>query len=319
MKILVTGGAGFIGYHTCLELLKQGHEVVILDNISSGSIKNVHDLSAGNHQNITFIDGDINEDYDLDIAMEGVDSIIHLAAKVSVHESIDTPSITSYTNVQGFINVADHARQHGITRLVYASSAAIYGESSYASDSGVQNNTPISPYGLDKLTDESYAQLFNGLYKIKTIGLRYFNVYGPRQDPNSQYAGVIGKFISRAIIGLPLVIFGDGEQQRNFVYVGDIAKVNVAAATGLGGFDQFQGVVNVAKPDGEVTLNQLIDKIDKIVNLDIIRDYQSAIAGDIRISQPNLGKFRAIYADYALMRPLDDGLFHLVEYLKSGI
>jgi len=315
MKILVTGGAGFIGYHTCKELLNQGHEVVVIDDLSTGTDRNVDHRS-------TLFEADITLDsQDLVEAIDGADSIIHLAAKVSVRESIESPSLTSNVNLMGFINVADKARLLGVKRIVYASSAAIYGDDTNfglpSDESGIDYN-PISPYGLDKLTTEKYAILFHKLYGTQTIGLRYFNVYGPRQDPNSQYAGVIGKFISKALLDQPLTIFGDGEQRRNFVYVGDVAKVNAAAATGDGEFSKFQGILNVGKPNGEITLNQLVRKVNKVIDKPITVTYQDPVVGDIRISVPGLINFCATYANHASMHPLDDGLVHLVEYLRAA-
>lgn len=321
MRVLVTGGAGFIGFHTCSQLLKQGHQVVILDNLSTGKITNIQDLA---HDELTFINGSILDNEALINALDGVESVIHLAAKVSVRESIDNPSHTSLTNVHGFINVADKARLLGVNRIVYASTAAIYGDVQggfqgfgHSADDPEAVHKPISPYGLDKLTDENYAALFNMLYGIQTIGLRYFNVYGPRQDPTSHYAGVIGKFISLALNDQPLTIFGDGEQRRNFVYVEDIARVNAAAATGQGGFATFQGFVNVAKPDGVVTLNQMVRKLNKIIGKPIAVNYVDPVVGDIRASIPVLNTFVSLFDDHASMRPLDDGLVHLVDFLKS--
>lgn len=319
MRVLVTGGAGFIGFHTVTQLLKQGHEVIVLDDLSTGKITNIQDLS---HDNLTFVKGDILDDNQLILCMDGVQSVIHLAAKVSVRESIDNPSHTSRTNALGFISVVDTARLLGVKRVVYASSAAVYGDvgSEFygrSVDEGDVLLRPISPYGLDKLTNESYASLFNKLYGLQTIGLRYFNVYGPRQDPKSHYAGVIGKFISLALNGQPLTIFGDGEQRRNFVYVEDIAKVNVAAATGVGQFSHFQGYVNVGKPDGVVTLNQMVRKLNQIIGKPIAVNYADPVLGDIRISHPSLNKFTSLYDDHASMRPLDEGLVHLVDFLKS--
>lgn len=316
MRVLVTGGAGFIGFHTVTQLLKQGHEVIVLDDLSTGKITNVQDAA---HDELTFIQGDILDDEALINALDGVESVVHLAAKVSVRESIDNPSFTSRTNVHGFINVLDKARLLGVKRVVYASSAAVFGDTpggfTASSDDETLLLEPISPYGLDKLTNEHYASLFNKLYGLQTIGLRYFNVYGPRQDPKSHYAGVIGKFISLALNDQPLTIFGDGEQRRNFVYVDDVAKVNAAAATGS--FNTFQGYVNVAKPDGVVTLNQMVRKLNKIVGKPISVNYVDPVPGDIRISQPSLNKFTSLYAEHASMRPLDEGLVHLVDFLKS--
>jgi UDP-glucose 4-epimerase len=269
---------------------------------------------------MSIVFGDITKPDSIWIAMQGVDSIIHLAAKVSVKESIEHTNITSNINVQGFIEILEQARYLDIKRIVYASSAAIYGDTyqGFCLDEPQCNYTPISPYGLDKITDEKYADLFHVLHGMQTIGLRYFNVYGPRQDPNSQYAGVIGKFINKALNGEPLTIFGDGEQMRNFVYVGDIAKVNAAAATGQGSFASFQGSLNVAKHNGEITLNQLVNQIDEAAGTKSVVAYQDAVVGDIKLSQPNLTRFLNTYNDHNKMLRLDEGLKHLVDFLKSS-
>ena len=317
MRVLITGGVGFVGFHACQELLKQGHEVVVIDNLSSGSIVNMQDITD---DNLTFYYGDVTVPGELTRVLQGIDSIIHLAAKVSVRESIENPTLTSYVNVQGFINVLDKARMYGIKRVVYASSAAIYGDTyqGFCLDEPQCKYTPISPYGLDKSVNEQYAQLFSKLYGLQTIGLRYFNIYGPRQDPSSQYAGVIGKFISKALKGEPLTIFGDGDQMRNFVYVGDIAKVNAAAATGQLMIENFQGVLNVAKPLGEITLNYLVNLIDEATGIKSVVNHQPAVPGDIKLSEPNLTRFTNLYKDSHDMLRLNEGLVHLVDYLKSS-
>ena len=326
MKILVTGGAGFIGFHTCQELIIQGHEVVIFDDMSTGKRQNLDDLGVDSGlDDIDFVFGDATVDSpELANAMEGVDAIMHLAAKVSVRDSIESPRVTSATNLQAFINIADLARLRGINRIVYASSAAIYGDQQdfyfkHSSDAIPRDpkNLPLSPYGLDKLTNEAYADLFNQLYHMQTIGLRYFNVYGPRQDPQSPYAGVIGKFISLALNGETLSIFGDGEQVRNFIYVEDIAKVNAAAVTGSFGFKDFQGVVNVAKVDGVVSINKLVRELNKIIAKPISVAYQDASEGEIKISIPTLENFISLYPNSADMKSLDDGLTELVSFLKT--
>jgi len=235
--VLVTGGAGFIGSHAVDLLLERGVQVRVLDNLSSGHLENL----PGSHVKLEFVKGDIREPRAVKAAMQGISHCLHLAAQVSVESSVQDPANSAHDNILGFINVLHAAHEGEVQRLVYASSAAVYGNPAYLPLDEQAPLKPISPYGLEKYVDEQYADLYASVYGMSCLGLRYFNVYGPRQDPASSYAGVISLFIDRLRSGRKLRVFGDGKQTRDFIYVGDIAQANVAALQG-----ELTGACNVA-------------------------------------------------------------------------
>ncbi len=235
MHVLVTGGAGFIGSHSVEALLDAGAEVTVLDNFSAGRRANLPE-----HGKLRIVEGDIRDAPSVQRAMTGVDHILHLAAQVSVRASVEAPALSASHNVAGFLNIADAARRPGVLRLVYASSAAVYGAPRVLPLDEGSACEPLSPYGLEKLVNDQYAALFGRLYGTSMLGLRYFNVYGPRQDPASPYAGVISRFASRLASNEPLSVFGDGQQTRDFIFVKDVARANVAALR-----SKCNGVLNV--------------------------------------------------------------------------
>ncbi len=224
MHVLITGGAGFIGSHTTDQLLAAGARVRVLDNFSSGKRENLP-----SHPDLEVIASDIRDPVAVAGALAGVTHVLHLAAQVSVQASVESPAESASVNVAGFLNVLDGVRRAGIRRFVYASSAAVYGIPARLPLDESAPSLPISPYGLEKAINDQYAALFLELYGVPTLGLRYFNVFGPRQDPASPYSGVISIFTRRLRENLPLTVFGDGQQTRDFVYVGDVARANVLA------------------------------------------------------------------------------------------
>lgn len=272
-SILVTGGAGFIGSHTVDALLAKGFRVRVFDNLSSGKLSNLPQHAA-----LEFVDGDIRDAQAVSSAMANIGAVLHLAAQVSVQSSIEQPVASSEINVRGFLNVLDAARQAGIKRVVYASSAAVYGLPSELPLREVALTRPMSPYGLEKLINDQYAALYDELYGMTCLGMRYFNVYGPRQDPKSPYAGVISKFNDAARADQALKVFGDGLQTRDFVYVGDVAQSNLAA---LG--SDLQGVCNIGT-GRSVTLLQMIDALREVVNELLPVEHMPERSGDIRDS-----------------------------------
>jgi nucleoside-diphosphate-sugar epimerase len=225
MKMLVTGGAGFIGSHIVRRLLAMGREVRVLDNLSTGHIEN---LSSVAHE-IEFLQGDIRDIVAVREAMQGCDAVVHLAAVPSVPRSIADPATSHDANATGTLNVLMAARDAGVGRVVAASSSSIYGSNPELPKRESLQPLPISPYAVSKLAAESYCRSFFEVYGLETVALRYFNVFGPRQDPNSEYAAVIPKFIQSLRNGEPPVIFGDGEQSRDFTYVSNVVDANVAA------------------------------------------------------------------------------------------
>lgn len=274
-QILVTGGAGFIGSHTVDVLLSQGANVIVFDNLLSGKLSNL-DLS---HPHLKFIQGDILDYPALQAAMAGCDAVLHLAALPSVPKSIENPVESLRVNIQGFLHVLQAIREmKRSVRLVYASSAAVYGAAETlpcCDDQPPAAEALLSPYALEKANDEYYAALFARLFGVTSLGLRYFNVYGVRQDPSSPYSGVISKFIEWYQHDHAITIFGDGKQSRDFIYVGDVARANVLALQG-----DYCGVLNVATGVPE-TLQSLVRYIEAVSGKPAQVDFVAARAGDI--------------------------------------
>ena len=271
--VLVTGGAGFIGSHSVDRLLSLGHQVRVLDNFSSG---HAHNLAP--HPRLTVIEGDVRDPRAVSAAMEPCSHVLHLAAQVFVPESIANPVASASINIVGYLHVLDAARRLGVARVVYASSAAVYGAASSEPLTEASPTGPESPYGLEKLVNDHYAALFGQLYGQSLCGMRYFNVYGPRQDPRSPYSGVISKFLQRAMAGEGLTVFGDGLQTRDFVSVYDVARANAAAL-----FAQTTGVVNVAT-GRSATLLELIAALGEVLGRPLPVVHAPGRSGEVRHS-----------------------------------
>lgn len=281
MHVLVTGGAGFIGSHSVDLLLASGARVRVLDSFSSGKREN---LSA--HPQLEIVTGDIRDKAAVDSALAGITHVLHLAAQVSVATSVEQPLTSAAINIGGFLNVLDGARRQGVQRFVFASSAAVYGVPAKLPLDETTPALPISPYGAEKAINDQYGALYRELYGFSTLGLRYFNVFGPRQDPGSPYSGVISIFARRLRDGKPLTVFGDGVQTRDFIYVGDVARANVAALKSEAG-----GVCNVATGH-TVTLLQLIEALAEAAGVTPQVSHSEARAGDIRHSAADNGRLR---------------------------
>lgn len=272
--VLVTGGAGFIGSHTVDCLLAQGRRVRVFDNFSTGQRANL----PVDHPGLEIIAADVRQAKAVEAAMAGVSAVLHLAAQVSVATSVADPRGSAEVNIDGFLCVLDAARRAGVSRFVYASSAAVYGSPAdlpLSEDAPVQ---PLSPYGLEKLVNDQYGQLFGGLYGMSCLGLRYFNVYGPRQDPGSPYSGVISLFGRNLRQGQALTVFGDGGQTRDFIYVGDVARANAAALTAT-----LEGVCNVAT-GRSVRLLDLVAALSEVAGMPAELRFAPERPGDIRLS-----------------------------------
>lgn len=277
MHVLVTGGAGFIGSHSVDCLLAAGARVRVLDNFSSGKMANLGGHQAGDPA-LEIIEGDVRDPAAVAAAMVGITHVLHLAAQVSVVVSVQLPVESASTNVTGFLNVLDSARRQGVRRFVYASSAAVYGLPAKLPLHEEDPALPISPYGLEKAIDDQYAALYRELYGTSAAGMRYFNVFGPRQDPSSQYSGVISIFAQRMKEGQDLTIYGDGGQTRDFIYVGDVARANVAALQ-----SDMGGVCNVATGH-TVSLLDLVATLADIEGRKPVVHFAEARSGDIRHS-----------------------------------
>ena len=298
-KVLITGGAGFIGSHTADLLMEQGIPVRVLDNLSSGHRHNLPDQ----HPLLEFIEGDICDADAVKEAMNGVSHCLNLAAQVSVVASLEDPAFSAQQNILGFVNVLDAARTNKVKRLVYASSAAIYGEPPKLpldEDLAVKQ---LSPYGLEKQINEQYCDLYHRLYDFSSLGMRYFNVYGPRQDPKSPYAGVIALFVDRISANQPVTVFGDGKHTRDFIFVRDVARTNVAALK-----NNYQGACNVATGQ-QTTLLDLIGVLSDLAGNQTDISFAEPRTGDIVHSLANPGRMNkelGIIAESTLKEGLSD-------------
>ena len=221
-RSLVSGGAGFIGSHLVEALVSRGDVVRVLDNLSTGRVENLAAVASS----IDLVEGDIRDPDTVRAALRGVERVFHQAALVSVPQSVEDPMTTHAINVDGTLNLLNAAREAGAQSFVYASSSAVYGDLPELPKVETMPAAPVSPYGLSKQIDEQYAQLFTQLYGLRTVGLRYFNVYGPRQDPSSPYSGVISIFIDHLLANTRPTIYGDGRQTRDFIYVADVVQAN---------------------------------------------------------------------------------------------
>ena len=301
-KFVITGGAGFIGSNLA-EALAQENEVVVIDDLSTGKTENLAGLD------VQFAKGSITDPDLLVDAFQGADCVFHLAAIASVKKSVENPSRTNSVGIDGTLNVLVAARDAGVRRVVQASSAAVYGSSPELPKREDMLPYPQSPYAVTKLAAEHYARVFQELYGLETVSLRYFNVFGPKQDPTSEYSGVISRFISALLNNEQPVIYGDGEQTRDFVYVSDVVKANIIASRSV------TGVYNIACQKS-ISLNTLVEVMGKILGKEVHPRYESPRSGDIRHSMADIGRAKGIgyNPDYSL----DDGLTETIQWFKDG-
>lgn len=277
-KVIVTGGAGFIGSNIVKSLVDKDFEVIVIDNLYSGKFDNLKDIS----KKIRFFEKDICDNLDYLKEFGKIDGIFHLAAIPSVNYSLENPIEVNRVNVEGTINLLEFAKKNNIERFIYSASSAAYGETE-GKNTEKDLPQPISPYGVSKLTGEYYVKAYSSLYGIKGVCLRYFNVFGPGQSPDSEYAAVIPKFIFSAINDNTLKVYGDGSQTRDFTFVGDIVNANIKA------FEKNQntGTVNIATGNS-VSLNELIEEISRIRGHKVNVDYCDERAGDIKFSEADV-------------------------------
>jgi UDP-glucose 4-epimerase len=280
--VLVTGGAGFIGSHTVERLLGLCIPVRCLDNLSRGKLSNL-DLA---NPLLEFVEGDVRDQLLVGRVMSGITHVVHLAAQVFVAVSVEDPPASASHNIMGFVNVLDAARKAGVKRLVYASSAAVYGAPAELPLKETAPLAPLSPYGLEKRINEDYAAMFNKLFGFSSLGLRFFNVFGLRQDPSSPYCGVISRFVQQIIGRHPIILYGSGEQTRDFIYVSDVAG---AIATAL--VSCYTGVCNVGRGE-PVSLLQLIDTLAEIAGYCPEVSHRPPRQGDIQRSFCDPGLLR---------------------------
>lgn len=297
MRVLITGGAGFIGSNLAEVLLAQGHVVRILDNYSEGDRRNLEGL----HGDFDIIEGDITSASDCARACAGVDVVSHQAALGSVPRSILEPELYSYNNLHGFVTLCNQARLAGVRRIAYASSSSVYGDLVMSPKTEAMRGRPLSPYAASKQGNEDFAQAFHHAYGMTTVGLRYFNVFGPRQDPRGAYAAVIPLFISKLMNGKSPTIFGDGEQSRDFTFVGNVVQANIRAL--FGKLPQGAHLVNVACGES-TTVNQLFHGIATALGSSTAPMYSSDRMGDIRDSLADVSHAQTLlgYTDWITLQ-----------------
>ncbi len=286
MRYLVTGGAGFIGSAIVDELLRRGHSVAVLDDLSTGKEANLNSARG----KVDLIHGSVCELETVQRACRGADYVLHLAARTSVPRSVADPLETNRVNVDGTLNVLVAARDAKVRRFVLAASSSAYGESPTLPKVETMPAVPISPYGVSKLMGEVYAQVFGRSYGLENVSLRYFNVFGPRQDPGSQYSGVLSRFISALLEDKQPVIFGDGEQSRDFTYVENVVDATLRAAEVPGA----SGMVFNVGTGGRFTLNQTLALLGKISGKNARAKYEASRTGDIRDSQADISAARRV-------------------------
>jgi len=309
-KFLVTGGAGFIGSNLAEELIKKGAKVSILDNLITGFRENLEEIGG----DFDFIEGDLNDAEKLNIALEGVDTVFHQAALPSVPRSVENPLETHNACVNGTFNLLLKSKEKNVRRLIYAASSSAYGDQETLPKIETMIPKPLSPYAAAKLMGEYYCQVFSRVYGLETLCLRYFNVFGPRQNPSSMYSGVISRFIDSMMTGKTPVIYGDGEQSRDFTFIANVVDANIKAAqtkTGIG------EIVNVANGE-RISLNELLEVIKKITgNFDVQTDYQTERKGDVKHSQAD--NTRALeWLKYKKLCGLEEGLQQTINWWKTS-
>lgn len=309
-KVLVTGGAGFIGSNLAEELIRRGARVAIIDNPVTGFRENLEEIDG----DFDFIEGDINDEAAVGRAIDGVDTVYHQAALPSVPRSVDDPAETHEACVNGTLALLIAAKNARVRRFIYAGSSSAYGDQPTLPKVETMRADPLSPYAVAKLTGEYYCRSFYKVYGLETISLRYFNVFGPRQNPSSMYSGVISRFVDALMTGEPPVIYGDGEHSRDFTYIDNVVSANISAAETTLGVGE---TVNVANGE-RITLNKLLETLKVITGKTAAAArYESPRAGDVRDSQAD--NSRAVeWLGYEKRVDLEDGLRRTIDWWKNS-
>lgn len=308
MRYLVTGGAGFIGSNTVDELVRRGHSVVVLDDLSGGKEDNLAEV----RNKITFIKGSISDIEIIRRAIFEADYVIHLAARTSVPYSMKDPIETNRINIDGTLNVLVAARDAKVKRVVFAASSSAYGETPTLPKVESMEPQPISPYGVTKFVGELYLQTFGRCYGLENVSLRYFNIFGPRQDPTSQYSGVMAKFCTAFLEETEVVIYGDGTQSRDFTYVDNAVQANLLACEAPAASGR---VFNVGTGD-RINLNQVVEALGRISGKPLKPRYDPPRDGDIRDSQADISRARAVLG-YEPTVALEEGLQRTFRWYRA--
>jgi nucleoside-diphosphate-sugar epimerase len=307
-QYLVTGGAGFIGSHLAEALVRRGESVRVVDNLSTGKRRNLEHLPS-----IEFLEGDLANPDVARRAVTGVEYVLHQAAIPSVPRSVQDPVTSNRANIDATLNVLVAARDAGVRRVVYAGSSSAYGDTPTLPKVETMPTAPLSPYALQKLVGEQYGQLFTRLYGLETVSIRYFNVFGPRQDPSSPYSGVISLFISALCDGRRPTIHGDGEQTRDFTYVANVVDGVLRACTA----DRASGEVFNVATGGRISLNHLFRTVRDFVGASGEPEYGPPRAGDVRDSQADITKARRVLG-YEPIVPFEQGLEQTVAWYRGA-
>ena len=309
-KVLVTGGAGFIGSNLADELIRQGAKVRIIDNFATGFHENIEEING----DFEFVEGDITDEATVAKVIEGVEVVFHQAALPSVPRSVENPAETHRVCVDGTFNLLLHSKEAGVRRFIYAASSSAYGNQPTLPKVETMKPDPLSPYAAAKLTGELYCRAFNSVYGLETVSLRYFNVFGPRQNPASMYSGVISRFIDSLMTGETPVIFGDGEQSRDFTYIDNVVNANIKASQSTQGLGETMNAANGER----ITLNELLDVLKKITGKnDAVADFQPERKGDVKHSQAD--NQRAVEClDYTQLVGLEEGLKKTIDWWKAS-
>jgi UDP-glucose 4-epimerase len=309
MKVLVTGGAGFIGSHLAGALLARGDRVVVLDNFSSGRRSNLDRLAG----EIELVEGDLRSYERVHAAMNGVELVFHEGALPSVPRSVQDPLTTNEVNVGGTLNVLLAARDEGTRRVIFASSSSVYGDADEFTRDETQRPQPLSPYGVAKLAAESYCRAFWQVYGLETVSLRYFNVFGPQQDPHSQYAAVVPRFIARLLDGKPPVIYGDGNQSRDFTYIGNVVAGNLLAASA----PNVAGEVLNLATGGSRTVNELSAAIQDTLGVKIEPVYEPGRVGEVKHSAADISRAVTVLG-YEPAQSVEQGIAATIDSLRAA-
>ncbi len=309
-RCLITGGAGFIGSNLADELIKQGAKVTIIDNFVTGFRENLEEIKG----DFDFVEGDLNDDKSLVKSLEGVEVVFHQAALPSVPRSVENPAETHQACVNGTFNVLLKAKENKVKRVVYAASSSAYGDQKTLPKVETMLPEPLSPYAAAKLMGEYYCQVFSRVYGLDTVCLRYFNVFGPRQNPSSMYSGVISRFIDALMSGKNPVIFGDGEQSRDFTFIANVVDANIKAAQTSNGIGE---TINAANGE-RISLDELLEVLIKITGKENVKaDYQPERKGDVKHSQAD--NTRAVeWLGYEKLVGLEEGLQKTIDWWKSS-
>jgi nucleoside-diphosphate-sugar epimerase len=307
---LVTGGAGFIGSHIAAGLSAAGARVRVLDDLSTGHRENLEEIGG----DVDFIEGSVADEQVLQKALDGVEVVFHEAAIPSVPRSVEAPRQTHIASVDGTFSLLLAARDQGVRRVVYAASSSAYGDQPTLPKAEQMLPDPLSPYAVAKLVGEYYCQVFTRVYGLETVSLRYFNVFGPRQDPSSQYSGVVSRFISSLLGDEQPVIFGDGEQSRDFTYVDNVVAANLSAANASGASGK---VINVANGE-RITLNELLAELKDLTGRhDVTAEYREPRVGDVRHSLADNAMARELLG-YEVKVGLREGLKRTIDWWKTS-